>query len=83
MENKYIIKNKYREEIVTLLSTTEMADLISKSVNENWERKKINVYVSRRKFPEPSFLIGNIPYWSLKRIEEFIESRKEVAGKKV
>jgi hypothetical protein len=28
-------------------------------------------------------LIGGVPYWSLKRIEKFIEERSEIVGKKI
>lgn len=70
---KYYDINEYGEEIPILLNMTETA----KYINNNWDRRLLHVYIKRGKFIEPSFIISKKKYWSLKRIEKYIEKINE------
>lgn len=70
---KYLTTNKFGEKIPTLLETTEAAE----SVGHGWDRRKLNVYVERGQFIEPSGYIGSRPFWTLRRVEEFAKRLAE------
>ena len=67
MEKKHIVMNKFGEKIPILLGLTESAAYIG----TGWDRKKAKVYLERGQFIEPSIYIGNRPFWTLARVEEY------------
>lgn len=64
---KYLTTNRFGEKIPVLLGITEAAEFVGHGL----DRKKLKVYLDRDQFIEPSGYIGNRPFWTLRRVEQF------------
>lgn len=40
----------------------------------NWDARKMSVYYSRGKLPEPFAIAGKRPFWTLEQIDKFKDS---------
>lgn len=77
----YLLQDRKVDLIVDsqkLMNQTQLAEYFT-SHGLPFDRAKINVYLSRNKLIEPSYYIGNIPYWSEKDAKKYLENKNKIS----
>ncbi|KKI91473.1 hypothetical protein WQ54_14465 [Bacillus sp. SA1-12] len=79
-EDTYLIQmpalSFVRKDSKGFFNQKQFADFLAE--NElNYDRRKLNVYFSRGKLPNPDLELGGTPYWSQTSVEKFCEEEKK------